>query len=128
MYLSNCETNLDALKQVTSQLESELSLLQSKLDETIPKPKKYVEYPNTNNYVVATSRYSNPTLGSHVTDMFKFRNGWDRKSTIKERVLMGGKVLGKFIAVVITVGVSVVGGVYLVVWSVGTLLEFISSV
>ena len=55
--------------------------MQSKLDETIPKPKKYVDYPNTNNYVVATSRYSNPTLGAHVTDMFKFRNGWDEEMT-----------------------------------------------
>lgn len=96
MYLSNCKTNLDALKQVTSQLESELSLLQSKLDETIPKPKKYIKYPNTNLYNVG-----NADLGYSVPDLFVFKDYWrndveptlDQLTSRKEDIL---KTLEKY--------------------------------
>lgn len=71
MYLSNCKTNLDALKQVTSQLESEINLLCSKLDESIPKPKEYVKYPQPSSYSVGGG-----SINNHTQYMFTFKNGW----------------------------------------------------
>lgn len=71
MYLSNCKTNLEALKQVTAQLESEIGLLQSKLDETIIKPKPYIKYPDTNKYCVGDT-----SIKGYVQYMFTFKNVW----------------------------------------------------
>lgn len=71
MYLSNCKTNLDALKQVTTQLECEIGLLQSKLDQTIIKPKPYVKYPEANKYNIGAGN-----IKSHISYMFTIKNGW----------------------------------------------------
>ena len=71
MYL-NAKTTLDALKEVTENLEVEISQLQSKLDETIPKPKKYIPYPKTEDYKI----YDNITIGNSSSYFFLFKNYW----------------------------------------------------
>ena len=71
MYL-NAKTTLDALKKVTENLEVEISQLQSKVDETIPKPKKYIPYPKTDSYKI----YDNITLGNSSSYFFLFKNYW----------------------------------------------------
>ena len=71
MYL-NAKTTLDALKEITDNLEVEINQLQSKLDETIPKPKKYIPYPKTDSYKI----YDNITLGHSSYYFFIFKNYW----------------------------------------------------
>lgn len=71
MYL-NAKTTLEALKEVTDNLEVEISQLQSKVDETIPKPKKYIPYPKTDSYKI----YDNITIGNSSSYFFIFKNYW----------------------------------------------------
>lgn len=71
MYL-NAKTTLAALKEVTDNLEVEISQLQSKLDETIPKPKKYLPYPETDGYKI----YDDITIGHSSSYFFIFKNYW----------------------------------------------------
>lgn len=70
MMILNAKTTLDALKEVTKNLEVEISQLQSKLDETIPKPKKYLPYPKAEDYKI----YDSITLGHNSSYFLTFKN------------------------------------------------------
>jgi hypothetical protein len=75
MYLSNVKTNLEALKKVTENLEFEIETMKSKLDEVIPKPKKYLEYPQLKNYTIHRGKYP-CDLSYSVENMFVFYDMW----------------------------------------------------
>lgn len=52
MYLSNCDTNVDALRAITDAVEKQLSNMQAKADEVFPKVQQLVKFPSKYDYKV----------------------------------------------------------------------------
>lgn len=61
----------EALRELSNSLEREISEYKSKIDETIPKPKKYKELPKLQEYIISSCSYNALTLQSPCNNMFK---------------------------------------------------------
>lgn len=76
MIILKSSDNLAALKEVTTLLETQLAEMKSKLDEVIPKPKKYIALPKLDDYKVHTSSREYNYLNVYASTLLTIRNSW----------------------------------------------------